>query len=330
MTDAPQVLQPLRTWSHLAGNKRKPTEYEAVSVNLHYHTDTPEATWELSPDVFMNKWYLKHRDQSPLRHPDWDAYRDPEQVVYRTYVAGQDDRETYVMAMLDEHDRLGHDGKLDGDWVSALARWYTPSRYPAHLLQMASAYVGQMAPASTITTPFYFQAADEMRVVQHTAYRTRELANRFSANGFAGMERSRWETDDIWQGFRELLERLLVTWDWAEAFVALNLVAKPIHDEAVFRQLGAAADAHGDRVLRYLADSHLADTARSQTWTTALVSMALSQPGNAEVMRGWLATWRSLAERAAHAYLDTLPGVSGAAEAAIASVADWHHSLGLV
>ena len=330
MTDASEVLQPLRTWSHLADNKRKPTEYEVVSVNLHYHTDSPEATWELSPDVFMNQWYLKHRDQSALKHPDWNAYRDPEQAVYRTYVAHQDDQETYVMAMLDEHDRIGHDGKLDRDWVGVLARWYTPSRYPAHLLQMASAYVGQMAPASTITTPCYFQTADEMRVVQHTAYRTRELANRFSADGFATQERSRWEADDIWQGFRELLERLLVTWDWAEAFVALNLVAKPVHDEAVFRQLGAAADSHDDRVLRYLADSHLADTERSRTWTSALVSMALSQPGNADVIRGWLGAWVPLAEQAAHAYLDRLPGISDAADRTMAAVADWHHNLGLV
>jgi toluene monooxygenase system protein E len=329
MTDAPQVLPPLRTWSHLAGNKRKPTEYEAVSVNLHYHTDTPEATWELSPDAFMNRWYFKNRDQSPLTHPDWNAFRDPQQVVYRTYVAGQDDRETYVMAMLDEHDRLGHDGKLAADWVRALARWYTPSRYPAHLLQMASAYVGQMAPASTITTPCYFQAADEMRVVQHVAYRTRELANRFDGDGFAAAERSCWETDDIWQGFRELLERLLVTWDWAQAFVALNLVAKPIHDEAVFRQLAAAADVHDDRVLRYLADSHLADSDRSRTWTGALVAMARSQPGNDEVIRGWLDTWLPLAAHAAHSYLDSLPGVSGAADSAIAAVANWHLSLGL-
>ena len=278
----------------------------------------------------MNRWYLKHRDQSPLKHPDWNAFRDPEQVVYRTYVARQDDQETYVMAMLDEHDRLGHDGKLDSDWVAALARWYTPSRYPAHLLQMASAYVGQMAPASTITTPCYLQAADEIRVVQHTAYRTRELANQFPDAGFASQERSRWETDDIWQGFRELLERLLVTWDWAEAFVALNLVAKPVHDEAVFRQLGATADAHGDRVLRYLADSHLADSERSRTWTASLVEMALTQPGNRDVMQGWLEAWLPLAERSAVAYVDDLPGATGAGVDVVTAVTDWHRNLGLV
>ena len=33
-----EVLKPLKTWSHLAARRRKPSEYEVVSVNLHYST----------------------------------------------------------------------------------------------------------------------------------------------------------------------------------------------------------------------------------------------------------------------------------------------------
>lgn len=329
MTDAPEILQPLRTWSHLAGNRRKPSEYEAVTVKLHYHTANPDAAWELAPEVFMNQWYREHREGSPLTHPDWDAFRDPDEIVYRTYVARQDDQETYVTAMLDEHDRLGHDAALPRGWVDVLARWYTPSRYPAHLLQMASAYVGQMAPASTITTPCYFQAADEMRVVQHTAYRTRELANRYPDAGFAADERLRWETDPAWQGFRELLEKVLVTYDWGEAFVALNLVAKPAHDEALLRAFGRVADSHGDRVTRYLADSHLLDAARSRRWSQALVNLATPVPGNTAVMDGWLRRWVPLADRAVDTYLAELPGAAGLAAETRRSLHTWREELGL-
>ena len=326
MSDAPAVLPPLRTWSHLAGNKRKPSEYEVVSTKLHYHTKNPEAAWELDPDVFMNRWYRRYREGSALTHPDWDGFRDPDELVYRSYVALQDDQETYVTAMLDEHDRIGHDAALSPQWLDTLAQWYTPARYPAHLLQMASAYVGQVAPASTITTPCYFQAADHMRIVQHTAYRTRELANRFGGTGFGVAERRCWEEGPIWQGFRELLERLLVTWDWGESFVALNLVAKPAHDEAVMRQLAVAAEANGDRVLRYLADSHLADSDRSRRWTQALISMALQVDGNREVVTEWISAWLPLAERAMRTYLDPLPHAD--AESAMAALRAWHVDLG--
>jgi toluene monooxygenase system protein E len=210
-----------------------------------------------------------------------------------------------------------------------LARWYTPARYPAHLLQMAAAYVGQMAPASTITTPCYFQAADEMRLVQHTAYRTRELANRYRDAGFAEGERHCWETDPAWQGFRELLERLLVTWDWGEAFVALNLVAKPAHDEAVLRAFGRVADTQGDRVARYLADAHLLDAARSRRWSAALLAMVMAVPGNADVIAGWVRRWTPLADAAVSAYLADVPGAAQLATKTNETLAGWRRELGL-
>ena len=167
-----------------------------------------------------------------------------------------------------------------------------------------------------------------MRVVQHTAYRTRELANRFDDVDFASTERQRWEADPIWQGFRELQERLLVTWDWGQAFVALNLVAKPAHDAAVLGGLGAAAAANGDRVLQYLNDSHLADSARSRRWTGALVTMALGEPSNRSVIQGWVSSWMPLAQRAVETYLAGLPGADSAADP-LADVRAWHASLGL-
>jgi len=38
-----QVLKPLKTWSHLATRRRKPSEYEIVSTNLHYNKRDPNA-----------------------------------------------------------------------------------------------------------------------------------------------------------------------------------------------------------------------------------------------------------------------------------------------
>ena len=42
-----QVLKPLKTWSHLAGRRRKPSEYEIVSANLLYNTRDPNSPYEL-------------------------------------------------------------------------------------------------------------------------------------------------------------------------------------------------------------------------------------------------------------------------------------------
>jgi toluene monooxygenase system protein E len=324
-----QALKPLKTWSHLAARRRKPSEYEIVSANLHYSTRDTNAPWELDPELFMNRWYKQYRNGSPLKHDDWNAFRDPEEVVYRTYNMMQDGQEAYVFGLFDQFNAREHDKSLEKTWAGTLARIYTPARYLFHTLQMGSAYVGQMAPASTITNCAYFQMADSLRWLSHTAYRTTEMSLTFEDKGFGRTERAYWETDPAWQGFRELMEKVLVTWDWAEAFVALNLVAKPAVEESVMRKLGESARHNGDTLLGMLTDAQLLDAARHRRWTTALVKMALEKDGNREVIKGWIAKWEPLADKAIDAYCGALADVPGAAEAATRATREFRSGLGL-
>ncbi|SDG38603.1 toluene monooxygenase system protein E [Pseudomonas benzenivorans] len=324
-----QVLKPLKTWSHLAARRRKPSEYEIVTTNLHYSTRDTNAPWELDPELFMNRWYKQYRNDSPLKHDDWNAFRDPEEIVYRTYNLMQDGQESYVYGLFDQFNAREHDKSLEKTWAGTLARIYTPARYLFHTLQMGSAYVGQMAPASTITNCTYFQMADSLRWLSHTAYRTKEMSLTFEDKGFGRTERAYWETEPVWQGFRELMEKVLVTWDWAEAFVALNLVAKPAVEESVLRKLGESARHNGDILLGLLTDAQLLDAARHRRWATALVKMALEKDDNREVIKGWIAKWEPLADKAIEAYCGALDDVPGAAEAAIRATREFRSGLGL-
>lgn len=328
MTEA-QVLKPQKTWSHLAARRRKPSEYEIVSANLHYNDRDPNAPYELSPGLFMNEWYKKHTFGTALKHADWNAFRDPEEVVYRTYNLMQDGQETYVTGLFDQFNQREHDKALDPRWAGTLARLYTPARYLFHTLQMASAYVGQVSPASTITNCNYFQMADSLRWLSHTAYRTRELSNTFSETGFGLDERRYWEEDAAWQGFRELMERALTVWDWGEAIVVLNLIAKPAIEESVLRRLGESARHNGDMLLALLTDAQLIDSARHRRWIAAFVRMALETPGNQELIQGWIAKWEPLADKAIDAYCASLPDVREAAASARAATRDFRRSLGL-
>ena len=64
----PAVLKPLKTWSHLAARRRKPSEYEIVSTNLHFTTDNPDAPFELDPNFPLAIWFKTYRNASPLKH----------------------------------------------------------------------------------------------------------------------------------------------------------------------------------------------------------------------------------------------------------------------
>ena len=329
MTDAPEVLEPLRTWSHLATRRRRPTEYEVVSTNLHYRQDNPDVPWELDPDIHMNKWYRRYCNDSPLRHDDWDAFRDPDQLVYRTYNILQDGQETYVRSVLEQFSDREHDSGLSPEWAGVLASHYTPARYLFHTLQMASAYLSQMAPASTISNCSTFEAADSLRWLTHTAYRTVELSRAFPDLGIGTDERRRWESDDAWQGFRELMEKALVAWDWAESFTAVNLVAKPAVEGAVLSGLSRAGRQEDDLVLSLLTESQLRDSERHRRWSTALVEMALEVEGNRDVLNGWLAKWAPLGEAAVDAYCADLPDGGSLAASAKDAMASFLTGMGL-
>ncbi len=325
--DQSDLSKPLRTWSHLAGQRRRPSEYEIVSTDLLWSTDDA-MPWALSPDIDMNKWYVKYRNESPLRHDDWDAFRDPDALVYRSYNVMQDGQETYVDGLLADYAGNAHDASLGADWVAALARLYTPARYPLHCLQMGAAYLVQIVPASTIENCAMFQCADQLRWVSRIAYRTRELANAWPDAGFAAGERGFWEDDPCWQGFRELLERALVAYDWAEHFVALNLVAKPAFDEAFLRQLGRSARRNGDALLAQLLDAQWIDSERARRWTAALVDFARGREGNDSVLADWLAKWAPLGEAAIDAYCAALPDNPEAARQAKAAAREFRAGLG--
>ncbi|OJU88352.1 MAG: toluene monooxygenase [Burkholderiales bacterium 66-5] len=329
MTQAPEILKPLKTWSHLAGRRRKPSEYEIVSTNLHYSTNNPDAPFELDPDFDMARWFKQHRNQSPLVHPDWNAFRDPDEMVYRTYNIQQDGQETYVLGLLDQFSERGHDAMLEPTWVGSLARLYAPARYLFHTLQMASAYLTQMAPASTISNCATYQAADSLRWLTHTAYRTKELSKTFPDIGLGSGERGYWENDPAWQGWRKLVEQALVAWDWGESFAAFNLVIRPAVEEAVLRALGVAARHNGDTLLGLLTDAQLLDAQRHRRWAGALVTLALEQPGNREVLGRWVARWEPLADEAVQAYCGALPDAVNAVERASAAARAFRQGLGL-
>jgi toluene monooxygenase system protein E len=319
----------LKTWSALLGAKKRPSEYEIVTYGLHYRARNPSAPYELDPDIMMNQWYRKHVVNSPLKLDDWNRFRDPDQVTYRSYVTMQDGAEEYVDGLLREHAARQHDSRLPAAWITALARLYTPQRYLQASLQMDCAYALQVAPASTITNCLAFQEADAVRWLSRVAYRTRELANAHPSQGFGDAERGTWEEDSAWQGLRELMERLLVSYDWAENVVVLNVVAARAVEEACCRQLANAARKHGDTLTAMLLEAQSRDAERSRRWTSSLIRLALENASNAPVIRGWIDKWSALADKAIDAYCVALPGLPEAAHDAKAASRRFHAELGL-
>ena len=128
----------MKTWSGLAKKRRRPSEYEVVTTNLQTRTRHPDQAYELSPAPLlgMNEFYKRHVSESPLQHPDWEGFRDPDEMIYRVYTRIQDQQEQYVDGLLDEHNEIGHDATLSAAWLDVLERLYTPRRFLQTCLSM--------------------------------------------------------------------------------------------------------------------------------------------------------------------------------------------------
>jgi hypothetical protein len=284
-----RVRRPLlKTWSAFGNLGRRPSEYEIVTHNMnHTLRDTP---LELGPDSHGNLWLVRHRDRIKLRVQDWNAFRDPDQLTYRKYVTCQDKSETYLDAIIQEFSRAESEPEF-------LQTCLTPSRYLTHGLQMMSAYLQQLAPSTYVGNCAAFQTADQLRRVQRVAHRTKQLDLAYPERLFGRTERTAWEQLPQWQGLRKGIERLLVTFDWDDVFVGLNLVVKPLADELTLRQFASVARHLNAELDALLAGNLFLDAERSRRWTAALTRFAIADDcANRKHLDALVAKWRPLAD----------------------------------
>lgn len=311
-----------KTYSHLAATQRVPTEYEVVTSKLHYYVDRG-----FEVEVPLAAWYRKYQAGSPLRCTDWDKFVDPRRTTYTSYVALQRNKEVHVDALHHALAERSYDATLSSAWLDLLDRYWSPVRYLGHGLQMLAAYVGQMAPSGRITIACALQSADEVRRIQRIAYRTAQL--RLIHPSFGASSRKIWQSADEWQPTRRLVEQMLVTYDWAEAFTALNLCAKPVLDTLLLIELSAIARGKGDPSFGDIAFSLNQDCEWHRAWSKALVDLALTGSAeNADVLSSWVGVWLPRAEEAVSRLALGL-GSPSSATVAIAQTRAWLRSLGI-
>ena len=296
-----------KTYWHLLQQKRIPTEYEIVTSKLLCYTGEGFTGKMFELDVPLQDWYKRFQQESPLTCTSWERFRDPRETTYTKYTEIQRDKEIFVDGILEEIEASGYDGQLSPRWLHVLSRVVAPLRYPGHGLQMVASYIGQMAPSGRIVITATLQAGDEMRRVQRLAYRVRQLQQLY--RGFAADSKARWQTDTLWQPLRMAIEKLLICYDWAEAFVALNLVLKPLMDEMFMNYLSVLALREGDYLLGQVFYSLNEDCRWHREWSQVLTRMVIEDNShNSVTIQGWIKKWHPVAARALQAFASLFEG----------------------
>jgi len=104
---------------------------------------------------------------------------------------------------------------------------------------------------------------------------------------------------------RRFVEQLLITYDWEEAFVALNLVLKPMIDELFMKHAGDLALGQNDHLLGQIFYSLNEDCQWHRDWSRELVQVLLADNStNKDVIGSWITKWRPRALLAVDAFAD--------------------------
>ena len=296
-----------KTFWHLLPQRRMPTEYEIVTSKLLLNTGEGFTGKRFELDVPLRAWYEQYQQGSPLVCSSWEKFRDPRETTYTKYTELQMEKEIFVDCILEEIEANCYDHELRPEWVQTLATLVAPFRYPGHALMMIAAYVAQMALGGRVVVAATFQTGDEARRVERLAYRVRQLQLAFP--GFAADSKSLWEQNAGWQPLREFLERLLVTYDWGEAFVALNLVLKPLIDDLFLKRTSDLALGYDDHLLGQIFYSLNEDCQWHRQWSEALIQTAIEDtPTNRQVIQTWINKWYPGALRAVDAFSSFFEG----------------------
>jgi len=231
----------------------------------------------------------RHRSGGGLQCTDWERFNDPRSTTYASYVAAQRDKEVFVNALFAA--AAHSDERLSPDWLQVLDQTLGTLCYPWHGLQMISAYIGSIAPSGKIVIASLFQSADEMRRVQRLTQRMCQLRTRRADLG----ERARvaWQSAPHWQPLRELIERLLVVYDFGEALTVLSSLVKPCLDGLFVSDFAELAREAGDDTLEKLLYSLGQDCQWQAEWSRELLRMAARESEhNRERIAAWLQLWR--------------------------------------
>jgi toluene monooxygenase system protein E len=274
-------LSSQRTYWHLEAAGRVPSAYEVATTQLLYYT---QQGFELPTPIAA--WYERHQRGSRLR-ASGQGFADPGATTYASYVAARDEREAFADQIARSIEETGYDRGLAPGWLDVLSRVLPVLRYPCQGLHLIASYVGQLAPEGRVVVACAFQAMDELRRIERLAQRMRLLME--VRPGLGDDARLAWQHGLAWQPLRQVLERLLVTYDFGAATIQGLLVLAPAFDALFMRGFARLAAERGDRLLLELFSSLDQDCRWHEAWADAFVRAALvEEPRNIEPIREWI------------------------------------------
>lgn len=289
-----------RRYRYFDPKGKRATHYEDVTVDVQ---PDPERyllqDWIIS---FPNGDGAYEKGATAAQSSNWHAFRAPDQEWERTHYQRQSKIETMVQSVIQNARRAGANTALDRVWLKILQNhlgaWKHAEFGLGTSLMQAQRYgYTQMINNATLTNSSY-----KLRLAQDITLYLAEIG--LDIDGWDDEAGKRtWMEDPIWQPTREAVETIMGSTDYAEQYLATNLVFEPLVGE-LFRSgfMMQVAAANSDFITPSVISAAEADYERNLANAIDFAFMLVDDKeygaANRELFQGWIAKHAALADKA--------------------------------
>lgn len=290
-----------RSFEYFEPAGRKASWYEDVTIDT-----------QPSPNRHLDRGYaVRFEDgrttwderSTALRHEDWYAFRDPNQLWERIYYQQGSGYERHIEDTIRVAREDGQPARLDPAWIEFLRANMQQSAFVEQGLWLVIASSARAALSDSLAHFMTFSAGFKQRDAQALVLYAMDLE---ADHGEFSMDAAResWLSDPEWQPSRRYVEELNTLLDWGEVLVAANLCFEPLVGVLLRRELyerGGAANR--DTVTPVVFHAAQMEYRQIASFTTAFVAFLTGSEAhgdaNRAVIQGWVDRWLPVARQAA-------------------------------
>ncbi|GFM19440.1 MULTISPECIES: hypothetical protein [Mycobacteriaceae] len=285
-------------------NKRRLSEYEEVTRLLQWHEPFHIDGGRPSQTVWTP-------ESTVLACSDWEAYRSPDKLYYRTYTTRQARAGRSVATAFGFAEKEAQLASVDPARVDLMREVLGALQYPDWGLCVSHQNTTRFALSSWIAGATSFMMFDELRHAQ--MYGRLALAYGEHHPGFDD-QRPAWMESPRLQPTRRLVEEIMATLDWGKAIIVGDLLFEPLNTAAAHALLTTGSLAAGDGLTPFICSSIEDDKVRHRESAAAFLRLVCEDDEYGPANRALIADWAAeLLPRAVEAATTLLGGGPAAA-----------------
>jgi phenol hydroxylase P1 protein len=282
-------IEPLRnTFDQVArftGNDKAASRYLEATIGLQ-----PEVNFHYQP-LWSSDRAIFDKRNTVIVMQDWYCLLDPRQYYYGAWTIArsrQQDGAERNFAFVEKRALLA---AIPPELGARIDQLLLPLRHVEYAANLNNCYISAYGYGVSITQATMMCAMDRLGIAQ---YITRiGLMRDDGAGGALKTAKAAWQHDPAWQGMRALAEKMLVTKDWFELFVAQNVVLDGLLYPLVYQSFGAELNAAGQTSFALLTEFMAEWFDEHQRWCNQVMKIAAAEsPSNRAQLAQWVQKWQ--------------------------------------